>query len=90
MFFVFAIGFPISDTANVGLFSKLAGSKPQGTLQGLLAMSSAFARMGVPIAASYVTRYLSMNALFASLAVVLVLSASLVFWFRDSIRILST
>ena len=60
-FFIFALGFPINDTSIVGLFSKVCGNKPQGTLQGLLAMSSAIARLVVPILSAYISQYLNMS-----------------------------
>mmetsp|Transcript_18324 Transcript_18324/g.39640 ORF Transcript_18324/g.39640 Transcript_18324/m.39640 type:complete len:654 (+) Transcript_18324:146-2107(+) len=89
-FFIFALGFPINDTSIVGLFSKVCGNKPQGTLQGLLAMSSAIARLVVPILSAYICQYLNMTVLFIGVNIILVASAVIVFRYRHIIELLSS
>jgi len=79
-----------SDTSVVGLFSKVCGNKPQGTLQGLLAMSSAIARLVMPIISAYICQYLNMSVLFISLVVILLVSALIVLRYRFIIDLLSS
>merc|ERR1719330_132700 len=54
IFLVYSVGYPIGNTAAIGLFSKIVGQRPQGTLQGLFASAGSLARIIFPIASGYI------------------------------------
>ena len=70
IFCVYAFGYPIGNTAALGLFSKAAGSAPQGLLLGIFGMAGSGARVVFPIVSGAVAEYYGQNALFSGLTVV--------------------
>jgi len=55
IFLIYSVGYPIGNTAAIGLFSKIVGQRPQGTLQGLFASAGSLARIIFPIASGYIS-----------------------------------
>eukprot|EP00980_Cylindrotheca_fusiformis_P017314 scaffold5371_cov139-Cylindrotheca_fusiformis.AAC.2 len=49
IFMIYSVGYPIGHTAVIGLFSKIVGRRPQGTLLGWFASAGSFARLVFPI-----------------------------------------
>lgn len=74
MFCIYAIGFPTCHVGLIGLFSKVAGKRPQGKLFGFLSMTSSIARAIFPIASSYIVVYHGFHTVFGILASFLFLS----------------
>lgn len=71
IFLVYGVGYPIGHTAVMGIFSKIVGRRPQGTLLGWFASAGSLARMTFPIMSGYITHYTAFDILFIILAVVL-------------------
>ena len=67
---VYAFGYPIGNTAALGLFSKAAGSAPQGLLLGIFGMAGSGARVVFPVVSGATAQYLGKNVLFIGLTVV--------------------
>mmetsp|Transcript_7362 Transcript_7362/g.16694 ORF Transcript_7362/g.16694 Transcript_7362/m.16694 type:complete len:503 (-) Transcript_7362:126-1634(-) len=74
IFLIYGIGYPIGHTAVIGLFSKVVGRRPQGTLQGWFASAGSLARILFPIMAGYITQYDDITTVFIVLFVILVIS----------------
>lgn len=84
MFMTYSVGYPICHTALVGMFSKIVGRRPQGTLQGFFSASGSISRVTFPILAGYIVRYKDIEVLFSILTVILILSALFVLHFRNA------
>mmetsp|Transcript_20868 Transcript_20868/g.30740 ORF Transcript_20868/g.30740 Transcript_20868/m.30740 type:complete len:510 (+) Transcript_20868:70-1599(+) len=89
IFFIYSLGYPIGHAANIGLFSKIVGRRPQGALLGWFSFAGSLARMLFPLMSGYVTNYLGINVLFWILTFVLGISAAAVFVARDALTKLS-
>ncbi|KAG7360372.1 major facilitator superfamily transporter [Nitzschia inconspicua] len=63
IFLVYSVGYPIGHTALIGLFSKIVGRRPQGTLLGWFASAGSFARLTFPIMSGYIANYAGLSAL---------------------------
>eukprot|EP00551_Chaetoceros_affinis_P015021 CAMPEP_0203700368 /NCGR_PEP_ID=MMETSP0091-20130426/30917_1 /ASSEMBLY_ACC=CAM_ASM_001089 /TAXON_ID=426623 /ORGANISM="Chaetoceros affinis, Strain CCMP159" /LENGTH=538 /DNA_ID=CAMNT_0050573613 /DNA_START=89 /DNA_END=1705 /DNA_ORIENTATION=- len=87
MFLCYSIGYPVCHTALVGLFSKIVGRRPQGTLQGWFSASGSVARISFPILAGYIVSDYDIETLFKILAIVLLIASSFLVAFR---RVLTT
>ena len=74
MVLMYSIGYPIGHTAIIGLFSKIIGRKPQGTLLGWFATAGSAARVVFPLMSGYVAHLASINLVFHILCAVLSLS----------------
>lgn len=74
IFLIYGVGYPIGHTAVIGLFSKVVGRRPQGTLQGWFASAGSLARIIFPLMAGYISQYDDITTLFIVLSVVLVIS----------------
>ncbi|CAJ1941594.1 unnamed protein product, partial [Cylindrotheca closterium] len=64
IFMIYSIGYPIGHTVVIGLFSKIVGRRPQGTLLGWFAAAGSLAQLVFPIVAGYVEHYLGFLPLF--------------------------
>jgi len=85
MFLCYAVGYPICHTALIGLFSKIVGRRPQGTLQGLFSASGSVARVVFPVMSGYVVSFLNIEILFTILVIVLCLSLLFVVASRETL-----
>jgi len=74
IFMIYGIGYPIGHTAVIGLFSKVVGRRPQGTLQGWFASAGSLARIVFPVMSGYIAQYDDITTVFILLFVVLVIS----------------
>lgn len=54
MFLAYSVGYPVCHTATVGLFSKIAGRRPQGVLLGFFSMVGSISRVAFPIMAGFI------------------------------------
>ncbi|KAL7543536.1 hypothetical protein ACHAXR_012811 [Thalassiosira sp. AJA248-18] len=89
IFLIYGIGYPIGHTAVIGLFSKVVGRRPQGTLQGWFASAGSLARILFPIMAGYISQYDDITTVFTILFVVLVISNIFVAMSSRTLTILS-
>ena len=74
IFLIYGIGYPVGHTAVIGLFSKVVGRRPQGTLQGYFASAGSLARILFPVIAGYISQYDDITTVFIMLFVILVVS----------------
>jgi len=86
MFLIYSVGYPIGHTAVIGLFSKIVGRRPQGTLLGWFASAGSAARMVFPVMSGYVTHVASIDGVFIILCVVLGISMCFTFLARDTLE----
>jgi ceroid-lipofuscinosis MFS transporter 7 len=89
IFMVYSIGYPIGHTAVIGLFSKIVGRRPQGTLMGWFASAGSIARITFPVMAGFVAAG-NIRNLFVILASVLTVSAFFVLMSRKTLTLLSS
>lgn len=89
IFMIYSIGYPIGHTAVIGLFSKIVGRRPQGTLLGWFASAGSLARLTFPIMSGYITNYRGVIPLFYVLACILGISTVITLWNRKTLSILS-
>mmetsp|Transcript_17223 Transcript_17223/g.37374 ORF Transcript_17223/g.37374 Transcript_17223/m.37374 type:complete len:517 (-) Transcript_17223:95-1645(-) len=89
IFMIYGVGYPIGHTAVIGLFSKVVGRRPQGTLQGYFASAGSLARILFPIMSGYIAHYDSLNTVFIVLFVNLVVSNCFVAICRKTLEALS-
>jgi MFS transporter, ceroid-lipofuscinosis neuronal protein 7 len=90
MLLIYAIGYPIAQTAILGLFSKIVGRRPQGTLLGWFASAGSLARMLFPIVSGYIANYRNVETLFLVLTVVLIASTLFLMVHRHTLQLLSS
>lgn len=74
MLAIYGLGYPVGHTAVIGLFSKVVGRRPQGTLQGWFASAGSLARIIFPVISGYISEYDDITTVFVLLFVVLVIS----------------
>mmetsp|Transcript_34165 Transcript_34165/g.72791 ORF Transcript_34165/g.72791 Transcript_34165/m.72791 type:complete len:499 (+) Transcript_34165:209-1705(+) len=74
IFMIYGVGYPIGHTAVIGLFSKVVGRRPQGTLQGWFASAGSLARILFPVMSGYIAQYDDITTVFIVLFVNLVIS----------------
>lgn len=86
MILMYSIGYPIGHTAVIGLFSKIVGRRPQGTLLGWFASAGSAARIIFPLMSGYVTQLSSINVVFVVLSVVLSLSILFTMLARETLE----
>jgi len=89
IFMIYSIGYPIGHTAVIGLFSKIVGRRPQGTLLGWFASAGSLARLVFPIVSGYVEHYLGFLALFYILTGVLSVSTVVTLYNQKTLSMLS-
>eukprot|EP00978_Attheya_sp_CCMP212_P012620 scaffold31556_cov62-Attheya_sp.AAC.2 len=89
IFMIYSIGYPIGHTALIGMFSKIVGRRPQGTLLGWFASAGSMARMAFPIFSGYIANYGDMSMLFYGLTVILGISIVFVLWNKTTLKTLS-
>lgn len=89
MFLIYSVGYPISHTALVGLFSKVVGRRPQGTLLGIYGASGTAARVLFPIISGYIVAFQNIESVFFMLALVLGTSMIIILVFRKTLVKLS-
>jgi ceroid-lipofuscinosis MFS transporter 7 len=90
IFLIYSIGYPIGHTAVLGLFSKIVGRRPQGTLLGWFASAGSLARMIFPICSGYIMNYSSIQVLFMVLTTVLLASTLFVSYSHKTLSYLSS
>ncbi|GKY99592.1 hypothetical protein MPSEU_000913500 [Mayamaea pseudoterrestris] len=90
MLMIYSIGYPVGHTAVIGLFSKIVGRRPQGTLLGYFASAGSVARMLFPVMSGYIARYSAVDTLFWVLMVVLLVSTAFVAVYRNILSLLSS
>ncbi|CAM9099439.1 unnamed protein product [Phaeothamnion confervicola] len=71
---MYSVGYPIGHTAVLGLFSKVVGKRPQGTLLGWFGSAGSLARICFPILAGVVSEEFGSAHLFALLVGVLIVA----------------
>ena len=86
MVLMYSIGYPIGHTAIIGLFSKIIGRKPQGTLLGWFATAGSAARVVFPLMSGYVAHLASINLVFHILCAVLSLSILFTILTRETLE----
>lgn len=89
IFLIYSVGYPIGHTAVIGLFSKIVGRRPQGTLLGWFASAGSLARLCFPIVSGYVSHYLGITTLFYMLIGVLTISILITMYSRETLLLLS-
>ncbi|KAL9181284.1 hypothetical protein ACHAXT_010089 [Thalassiosira profunda] len=89
IFMIYGVGYPIGHTAVIGLFSKVVGRRPQGTLQGWFASAGSLARILFPVMSGYISEYDDITTVFIVLTVVLVISNVFVALSRNTLETLS-
>jgi len=89
IFLIYSVGYPIGHTAVIGLFSKIVGRRPQGSLLGWFASAGSLARLCFPIMSGYLTNYFGISALFLVLLCVLSLSIIITRYNRETLLFLS-
>lgn len=89
IFLIYSVGYPIGHTAVIGLFSKIVGRRPQGTLLGWFASAGSLARLFFPIMSGYVTNFFGISALFYVLICVLTVSTLITMYNRETLIFLS-
>jgi ceroid-lipofuscinosis MFS transporter 7 len=82
MCLAYSVGYPICHTALVGLFSKIAGRRPQGVLQGFFSAAGSVARVSFPVIAGYIVSTGDIETLFILLLTVLGLGTFFMIFFR--------
>ena len=83
---MYSIGYPLGHTAIIGLFSKIIGRKPQGTLLGWFATAGSAARIVFPLMSGYVAHLASINLVFHILCAVLSLSILFTILMRETLE----
>ncbi|KAL7516022.1 hypothetical protein ACHAWX_001080 [Stephanocyclus meneghinianus] len=89
IFMIYATGYPIGHTAVIGLFSKVVGRRPQGTLQGYFASAGSLARILFPVMSGYISTYDSINTVMVVLFVNLIIANCFVAMSRRTLEALS-
>lgn len=89
IFMLYSIGYPIGHTALLGLFSKIVGRRPQGTLMGWFASAGSLARIVFPVMSGYVAS-MDIKNLFFILSSILSASALFVVMNRKKLTLLSS
>ena len=89
IFMLYSIGYPIGHTALLGLFSKIVGRRPQGTLMGWFASAGSLARIAFPVMSGYVAS-MDIKNLFFILSSILSASALFVVMNRKKLTLLSS
>lgn len=89
IFLIYSVGYPIGHTAVIGLFSKIVGRRPQGTLLGWFASAGSLARMCFPIMSGFLTQYFGVSSLFYVLICVLSVSILITLRNRETLIFLS-
>lgn len=87
---IYGIGYPIGHTALIGIFSKIVGRQPQGTLQGWFAAAGSLARILFPIMSGYITQYDDITTVFKVLFGILFISNVFVAVNRRTLSALAT
>jgi MFS family permease len=83
LFIVYGIGYPLSNSAVLGCFSKLQKSGRQGTAQSQFALMGSAARVVIPILSGYMEKYLEGTSSFGMVALLMIVSlCSIVFYQR--------
>jgi len=86
VFFMYSTGYPISHTAELGMYSKIVAKGPQGRIQGWFGSAGSSGRIVYPIMAGILTEYVNSSAIFIVAALGLVLSTIIVVKFEDKIN----
>eukprot|EP00542_Grammatophora_oceanica_P012086 CAMPEP_0194030568 /NCGR_PEP_ID=MMETSP0009_2-20130614/3999_1 /TAXON_ID=210454 /ORGANISM="Grammatophora oceanica, Strain CCMP 410" /LENGTH=527 /DNA_ID=CAMNT_0038670533 /DNA_START=44 /DNA_END=1627 /DNA_ORIENTATION=- len=90
MFMIYTVGYPIGHTAVIGIFSKIVGKRPQGTLLGWFSSAGSGSRVIFPLISGYVAGYNDITTLFWILTGVL-LTATICTWIsRTTLSLLSS
>jgi len=89
IFMIYSIGYPIAHTAVIGLFSKIVGRRPQGTLLSWFVLTGSMGPMSFAVISGYIANYGDMSILFYMLTSVLGLSIFFVFWNKTTLETLS-
>jgi MFS family permease len=74
MFVVYGFGYPISNSAVLGCFSKLQKSGRQGTAQSQFALMGSASRVVIPILSGYMEQYLEGTSSFGMVALLMMIS----------------
>jgi ceroid-lipofuscinosis MFS transporter 7 len=88
IFMLYSVGYPIGHTALLGLFSKIVGRRPQGTLMGWFASAGSLARILFPVMTGYVAS-VDIKDVFVILGSILSASAMFVLMSRKKLTLLS-
>ncbi|CAM9152934.1 unnamed protein product [Scytosiphon promiscuus] len=83
VFLMYSVGYPIGHTAVLGLFSKVVGAQPQGTLMGWFGSAGALSRTFFPVLAGVLSQELGSSALFLFLVALLTATFFVLFAFRE-------
>lgn len=89
IFLVYSLGFPIGNTAVIGLFSKIVGRRPQGTLQGYFVSAGALARIIFPISSGYITDIFGLRPLLFVVLAILSVSIMLTLYSKRTFESLA-
>jgi len=90
IFLIYSIGYPIGHTAVIGLFSKIIGRRPQGTLLGWFASAGSLARITFPIMSGYIAHYFNFEALFIIVTVIIGVSICFTVYSKNILTKLSS
>uniref|UniRef100_A0A7S1UDF5 Major facilitator superfamily (MFS) profile domain-containing protein n=2 Tax=Phaeomonas parva TaxID=124430 RepID=A0A7S1UDF5_9STRA len=83
---MYAIGYPIGHTAVIGVFSKVAEGKSQGTLLSWFGTAGSLARILFPMFSGYVAQTLGFSALFTFIGAFLIATLAAVMYGRKCLR----
>lgn len=90
MFLAYSVGYPVCHTATVGLFSKIAGRRPQGVLLGFFSMVGSISRVLFPIMAGFIVSDGDADKLFILLLCFLGISTTYLLLFRKTLTRLAS
>lgn len=74
LFIVYGIGYPVSNSAVLGCFSKLQKSGRQATAQSQFALMGSASRVVIPILSGYMEQYLEGTSSFGMVALLMMIS----------------
>ena len=89
IFLLYAVGYPVGHTAVIGLFSKIVGQRPQGTLLGWFASAGSLARIFFPIISGIIAEQMGNSFVFLALMLVLTVSVVAVAITKQTLEALS-
>jgi MFS transporter, ceroid-lipofuscinosis neuronal protein 7 len=85
IFFIYAIGYPVANTAVLGCFSKLQKQGKQGFIQSIFALMGSFARVIFPIISGYFESDIETTSSFGLGGMLACLSIMGIIWFQYGI-----
>lgn len=86
LYIVYGVGYPVANSAVLGVFSKLQKHGKQGFSQSLFAMAGSLARVIMPILSSYFETYVGAGTSFALVELIMLLSYFAIIYLQHGIQ----